>query len=324
MFLPSKGKEQLIDEIVSFYSDLNQDKLRVARPTKVVFFCGGVISRERSDPYKSLRDYLYRSFQVRSPLKGHVVLAEEANQLYRETDYHDLISFEEDIAHIASVILVVAESPGSLAELGAFASNEHIRAKLRLILEEQYANEESFIRFGPVERIKRDSGEFVGFYPWRKNRSGKLVLRSASPHKKEMIDFINGHLDSAPKSELLVQSANAKDMFIVYWIVFISFAIHTKVLYKVVDAIGIGLSETKIRNILYCLQLVGWIRVLSYSGKDYFYALIDRDPFDYSFKDGAAVSDSSRRKADIAQAISRATPLPRHVKQTVANSRLLS
>ncbi|MBM3561543.1 MAG: hypothetical protein FJX48_00010 [Alphaproteobacteria bacterium] len=324
MFLPSKGKEQLIDEIVSFYSDLNEDKLRVARPTKVVFFCGGVVSKERSDQFQSLRDYLYRSFQVRSPLKGHVVLAEEANQLYRETDYHDLISFEEDIAHIASVILVVAESPGSLAELGAFASNEHIRAKLRLILKERHANEESFIRFGPVERIKKDSDEFVGFYPWRTNRGGKLILRSASPHKKEMINFINGHLESAPKSELLVQSANARNMFSVYWIVFITFAINTRVLYKVVEAIGLGLTEKEIRNILYCLQLVGWIRMLPYSGKDYFYALIDRDPFDYSFKDGVAISDSSRRKADIALAISRTTPLPRHVKQTVAGSRVPS
>jgi hypothetical protein len=68
----------------------------------------------------SLRDCLWRVCLLSRRLKGEVVLAEKANQLYRETKYTDLISFEEDIARIASLVLVIAESPGSLAELGAF------------------------------------------------------------------------------------------------------------------------------------------------------------------------------------------------------------
>jgi hypothetical protein len=55
------------------------------------------------------------------------VLAEDAFRLFRDSDYSDLISFEEDLARIASVVLVIAESAGSLAELGAFASNDTIR-----------------------------------------------------------------------------------------------------------------------------------------------------------------------------------------------------
>ncbi|MEI2733441.1 MAG: retron St85 family effector protein [Rhodoblastus sp.] len=141
MFLPFKGKEQLTDEILGLFSDLNKDKLRISRPSKPIFLCGGLIKAPNPPP--SLRDYILRNFKPKTPLDGQVILAEAANQLYRETAYSDLITFEEDIAQIASIILVIAESPGSLAELGAFASNHIMRSKLRIILKEQHANEES-------------------------------------------------------------------------------------------------------------------------------------------------------------------------------------
>jgi hypothetical protein len=116
----------LVTEIQSFYGDLLLEKLRIVRPSKFMFLCGGAIVKTPTNARpENLRDFLCR---VRPPGLAHpTVLAEDAIQLFRDSDYDDLISFEEDVARIAAIVLVIAESAGSLAELGAFASNDTIK-----------------------------------------------------------------------------------------------------------------------------------------------------------------------------------------------------
>lgn len=107
---------------------IDRDALRVRRPHHTVFLCGGVISTEASDRRViSVRDYLYRICPIQQKIDAKVVLAEEAQQLFRDTTYNDLISFEEDIARLSSIVLIISESPGSLAELGSFSSEVAIR-----------------------------------------------------------------------------------------------------------------------------------------------------------------------------------------------------
>jgi hypothetical protein len=202
------------------------------------------------------------------------------------------------------------------------------RPKLRLILKEQHAAEESFIRFGPVQRIRKDRTEYVGFYPWRTNRDGRLILKTASPHRNEIVNFINRHLKLAPKSELLANTGEARKIFIVYWIIFVSFAISQSTLHDIIKKIGLelsdmelrNLSDIELRNLMYCLQLLKWIKVIPYSGEVYFYTAFDQDPFAYSFKSGVTDNDSARRKADIAIAIRKSASLPQYVRKLAAIS----
>jgi hypothetical protein len=127
-FLPLRVKRSLVAELRVLYDDLNLDGVRVFRPSKFMFLCGGYISKDEDAKPINLRDYLFRVRQISN--RYNVVLAEKATQLFRDSEYDDLISFEEDIARIASVVLVIAESPGSLAELGAFKRSEIEHAPL--------------------------------------------------------------------------------------------------------------------------------------------------------------------------------------------------
>lgn len=174
-------------ELVELYADLDLGRLRVSRPSKFLFLCGGIVPNGVNAKPGNLRDYIYRVRRMRT--RYEVVLAEKATQLYRDTAYGDLISFEEDIARIAAVVLVIAESAGSLAELGAFASNDTIRKALRVMIQEKYARDESFIRYGPVERVKKAKREHLGVYPWREHANGRLIARSVTPHYSEIVKF---------------------------------------------------------------------------------------------------------------------------------------
>src|SRR5436190_6776347 len=96
------------------------ESVRVRAPSSIVFLCGGVIDA-RLDPPTALRDAFYRSIKTAPPAYT-VVLAEDANPLTTDAGYGDLLSFESDIAQVVGLILLFAESAGSLAELGAFAA----------------------------------------------------------------------------------------------------------------------------------------------------------------------------------------------------------
>jgi hypothetical protein len=306
--------------LFSLYNDLDLSRLRINRPSKFVFLCGGTISTTPESKASSLRDYLYRQRKIRQKLRGNIVLAETATQLYRDTTYDDLISFEEDIAKIAALVLVIAESPGSLAELGAFATNQIIAKTLRIIIQDKYASSESFIRFGPVRKIENSDRGFVGYYPWRVNGSVFLVLGSIKSHYRYITSFINRHFDAVPKAELIRNNQDSGDFYIIYWVIHILLVVPPAVLYECVSRILPGSRDRDIKNKLYCMKLAGWIDIISYSGKDYYHALHPIDPLSYSFKPGVAERDIPRRKWDINSELAKTISAPRYVRR-VANER---
>jgi hypothetical protein len=310
----------LVPDLSTLYNDQDLDKLRFSRPIKSLFLCGGPISTTATSKAFSLRDYLYRRRHIQKDINAEIVLAETATQLYRDTEYKDLISFEEDVARIASVVLVITESPGALAELGAFATNDTIRNVLRIVMQERFFAEESFIRFGPIERVMNEDRGFIGTYPWRVN-GDHLVIRSAAPHYEEIVNFINDHLRSVPSSTTLPKDGSLHLFYITYWIIYILVAVSTTTLYKSVIALLPSARQHDIKNKLYCMQLVGWIKKIPYSGKDYYSTTIDEDPFNYSFRSGPLVRDSIRRKTDIARAMKSIEDLPKAVLTAAAAGR---
>jgi hypothetical protein len=311
----------LSDELVAFFADLDFEKLRINRPSKFVFLCGGqTIGSARSS--LSLRDYIYRTKKLQKRVNANVLLAEKAIQIYRETDYSDLISFEEDIATISSVVLLIAESAGSLTELGAFSTNATIRKSLRVIAQQKYAKAESFIRYGPIERIiKAGNRNFVGYYPWRVTPAGRFVRASARLHYDEIQKFITDHLDAVPDSELYRLHTERQPFYVIYWIIYLSLAISVSDLYACAILLMPKIGIPEIRNKLYCMELAGWISRTSYSGKDYFFVLHEHDPFDYAFRSTVSDRDSTRRKFIVAEALSKESTVPSHVRKSAREAR---
>lgn len=252
-------------------------------------------------------------------------MAEEANQLYRDTDYNDLISFEEDIARIAAIVLVIAESAGSLAELGAFTANDTIRRALRVVIPSHHETAQSFVRYGPIELLRKENRKYLGVYPWKQHATtGRLNVSSAKPLYKELVGFINRHLNSVPKSTLYRKLEAAEHFYVIYWIIHLSLAITPKVLQDCIRLISPNISLMDIRNKIYCMELAKWIKRYSYSGKDYFFALVDDEPFDYSYKSGVNETSTVRRKLAVQQALRKLEVIPKYVNKLAATARVSS
>ncbi len=67
------------------------------------------------------------------------------------------LQMEAELAELADIVIVIVESPGTFAELGAFALSDELRAKLLPIVDQKYKGQESFIMTGPIRWIDRDS-----------------------------------------------------------------------------------------------------------------------------------------------------------------------
>jgi hypothetical protein len=248
------------------------------------------------------------------------VLAEEATQLYRDSRFRDLISFEEGVAQVAALILIVAESPGALAELGAFSLSAAISPKLKVILNDKFETDESFIRHGPLRRLQNSHDGSVSFYPWNETKSfSQPTKKSLSRVYGDIKTLIHEYIGNAPHTLSYDDIGDSVLYYIAYWIIHLGGAMpQGRVVEAVQDCLPAA-TEEQIINVLYVLQMVKWIKLDAYGPYRYYYTLYKSDSFLYAFNGGPR--DSVRFVSDVSRILKRETNAPRAILQRAVEAR---
>lgn len=127
---------------------LRSPNYRFRRTDPVIFLCGGAGSKNRD----TLRDYLAKHSSSLSLFYAEKVWDQIASQVA-----HGALKMESDLAALADLVLIIVESPGTFAELGAFSIGDTLRKKLLPIVDEEYRTRQSFISTGPLRWIDEDS-----------------------------------------------------------------------------------------------------------------------------------------------------------------------
>ena len=129
---------------------LYKDVFPYIRRAKIsVFLIGATIKDVNSIRYKLRGEISKNRFK-----RWDVYYPEEifADLLYDSK--LDLLSLENLLATSVHVVIICAESWGSIAELGAFVNHEELNKKLVVIVNEKYRNTKSFIRLGPIRFLE--------------------------------------------------------------------------------------------------------------------------------------------------------------------------
>ncbi|WP_448702527.1 retron St85 family effector protein [Mucilaginibacter sp. AW1-3] len=125
-----------------------------------IFLCGADINRKDKIRFKiseALTDW-WNSYQY------DLVFPEDIfDEILYNSKGKDLLSLENLLAESIDVILLIPESPGSYAELGAFANDEKLRSKMICLVDEQYKKDKSFINQGPLKLVKKANKEGIIF-----------------------------------------------------------------------------------------------------------------------------------------------------------------
>ncbi len=142
---------KILNEVEKFFDGVDFDKVKIRHPPELILLCGGSLKGK-----KFFRPRIYKKLKS---LKHKVIHAEEAMSWQVSRAFKkDLLELERYIAALVSIIPIVCESEGSIAELGAFISDEIIREKLYIIIEDKFysgPDSESFIRWGPIENYEK-------------------------------------------------------------------------------------------------------------------------------------------------------------------------
>lgn len=111
-----------------------------------VFLCGGASWKD----HKSYRDQIRDALNKDLPERMNILYPEDLfMDMLNRKDY-DLLTMEKVLAQNCDMIIIVPESPGSFAELGAFANNEETAKKVLILQQRKYKRQRSFITQGPV------------------------------------------------------------------------------------------------------------------------------------------------------------------------------
>lgn len=129
-------------------SSLSPDHYRFRRISPVVFICGGLNSKPRD----TLRNY----FRKRKK-ELQIFYAERVWELISSNPGLGALKMEADLAALSDLVVIIVESPGTFAELGAFSHVEALRKKLLPIVDVQYRGANSFINTGPIRWIDEES-----------------------------------------------------------------------------------------------------------------------------------------------------------------------
>ncbi|WP_240196262.1 retron St85 family effector protein [Salmonella enterica] len=63
---------------------------------------------------------------------------------------NSLLSLEQQLAEAVDLIILIPESHGSFAELGAFSTRKELAEKMLVLQQNKYKADKSFINHGPI------------------------------------------------------------------------------------------------------------------------------------------------------------------------------
>jgi len=125
--------------------------LYLENDTLVVFACGANINNP-----ESVRELLL-AYAIKRFRHGTMFRAEDAFRALSPSSDYNLLTIEHELAEYSDCVVVISESPGAFAELGAFASNEKVVKKILVVIPKMHAISPSFINMGPIAYISKKS-----------------------------------------------------------------------------------------------------------------------------------------------------------------------
>src|SRR5688572_25745964 len=118
----------------SLPSKISLDDSHVKPYEGFIFLCGGPADIKSTLPV-SLRDAVYRELAKNDTDERRIRMAEHYKDWAHDSVYHDLVLFERHLAELSSVIVLMVESPGAIAELGLFSAVDEVRDKLLVFID---------------------------------------------------------------------------------------------------------------------------------------------------------------------------------------------
>ncbi|WP_369979035.1 retron St85 family effector protein [Xanthomonas bundabergensis] len=264
------------DPRLQFLSQIDLTKTRIKAFEGFVLLCGGQSDQE-AHPVRSVRHLIQSELTSgrHGELAQRVRLAEETKDWFHGGVYSDLVTFEEHLAGLSAVVVLVVESPGAIAELGAFSVSEPFLDRLLIVVSQHHYDESSFIRLGPIQKVENNSKNSVMVYDWHEYSAGgrrtenfELLRGDVS----EIVSAIRKYVSPSGREHVFRKSEPSNIMSLICELCDIFGALNEKDIIDFLGLLDIPVSSIEISRYLFLLQKCQLLFVKSKGHGRYFYA----------------------------------------------------
>lgn len=265
--------KQFENAIIDIFEAFDPNNFKLNYPDHRVFVCGGPINVQEPIPL-SFRQRLMEKLASDYPsISDEIVLAETFKDYFREHAYSDLLLFEDDIAQLASVVVIFLESPGSLVELGMFCTKPNFYKKLLIVApREKTEQEDSFIYLGPLEHIRSKEPSSVAIYPWPSEK----VFSYPDIHMQDLCDSLVDKRNALPKHPAFNANNSGHIALLLLEIIRLSYPILLTEIELALESLGLYSGRTKVTRLLYLLNRLDYVDTYEYGGGYKFFYPLDR------------------------------------------------
>lgn len=251
------------------------------------------------EPPKMLRDAFFRISRTRAS-NFTLILAEDADPLTEAAGYSDLLSFESDIAQVAGLIVLFVESAGSLAELGAFAALETVAPSLLAVLTEHHYSQISFVKNGPIKFLEDKHG-----YEWVVSLDkddvqfvdGSLSAVNEPAFYSSVESVIQYRIRKYPKYAKINPESSGHIILCITGLCQEYGALMENEIRSFLKTLG--LKDERLKNLLYCAELLGWIKKIRKGHQVFYVGTPGESALDFSMKKDVVPKDKVRWRTDI-------------------------
>jgi hypothetical protein len=122
---------------------------------RIIFICG----KDKTDT----ESYRYRVSSFLEKFSHYQLAFPEDlfEDLLEGQANHSLLALETQLANAVDLIILIPESPGSFAELGAFTMLPELAKKMLVLRQGRYKSDKSFINHGPIRLLKHHKGKVI-------------------------------------------------------------------------------------------------------------------------------------------------------------------
>lgn len=288
-----------------FLARIDFSDTRVRSFRGFLFLCGGQHDASIYEPLLSARHVIYHELVSgrHSDLASRLKLAEDIQDWFRDGKYSDLVTFEEHLAGLSSVILLVVESPGSIAELGAFAVTPAINSRLIALIDEQHFEAESFIRLGPINRLENDTQRKVLVHDWHDvDLSGRRSPAFAKlvPDVSNILADVRALLREQDREQVYRRGEPGHAMILICELCDLFGALSHQDISRYMSMADPGIANEKIDQYLFLLDKCGILQIKAKGQGRYYHCPEWTSHITFAFSDSRRV-DRDRLRVDVVE-----------------------
>lgn len=259
-----------------------------------IFLCGGPMNIRSHEP-TSIRDAICRELSKQQEVSDRIRVAEHYKNWAHDSHYKDLLSFERHLAELSSVIVLVLESAGSIAELGLFSIIDAFKDKLLVFVETAYYRSTSFIRLGPIDHLEKVHNNTAQYYRWTNpdERPPRFSPAIAQELQAELAEAVMARAEKPTREHDFSSESWLDVALLLCEVLSLCSALTIREIKTAFDLMGIQRTEADLKQVLFTLEIVHLVAVEP-KGDQRFYVSVD----ERAFLKLHTESDSARFRSD--------------------------